>query len=473
MILFLLAVAFDAPLADAAERGDWVRVEALLKEGADVKAAQVDGMTALHWAVHHDNADVVRRLIAAGADVRAANRYSVSPLSTACVNGTEAVVVALLEAGADPNEGSVLTTAARTGRVGPVKALLDRGAKVESVALHRAAAEGHAAVVELLLKAGADAKARLPSGFTALHFASRDGRLEVVRVLLKAGADASDAIPIDKRGRGMPLKGTSALILAVENGHFDLAMALVEAGADPNDQRSGHAPLHVLAWVRKANRGDDEDGQPAPRGSGALTSLEFAKALVKRGADPNLALERGDSGAGRLSMRGATPLLLAAKRADLPYIKLLVELGADPLRANEEGATPLMAAAGIGTLAPTEEAGSEDEALETASYLLAAGADVNAVDKKGETAMHGAAYKSLPKMVQFLADRGAKIETWNRKNKHGWTPVLIAEGFRPGNFKPSVDTLAALHKVMRAAGVEPPPPTPRPEPGKKPETYKP
>ncbi|MFO0809757.1 MAG: ankyrin repeat domain-containing protein [Gemmataceae bacterium] len=120
-----------------------------------------------------------------------------------------------------------------------------------------------------------------------------------------------------------------------------------------------------------------------------------------------------------------------------------------------------MAAAGIGTLAPDEEAGTEAEALAAAEYLLGLGADVNTVDANGETAMHGAAYKSLPKMVQFLADRGAKIDVWNRKDRYGWTPLIIAEGFRPGNFKPSADTIAAIHRVMRAAGVTPPPPTPR------------
>jgi hypothetical protein len=78
--------------------------------------------------------------------------------------------------------------------------------------------------------------------------------------------------------------------------------------------------------------------------------------------------------------------------------------------------------------------------------------------------MHGAAYKSLPKMVQLLTERGAKIDVWNHKNKFGWSPILIAEGFRPGNFKPSVETLEALHAVMRAGGITPPPPTPRPDP---------
>jgi hypothetical protein len=81
------------------------------------------------------------------------------------------------------------------------------------------------------------------------------------------------------------------------------------------------------------------------------------------------------------------------------------------------------------------------------------GADINAVDNNGETAMHGAAYKNLPAAVQFLADKGAKIEVWNKKNTHGWTPLTIAEGYRFGNFKPSFETMAVFHHVMSAAGV--------------------
>jgi len=121
---------------------------------------------------------------------------------------------------------------------------------------------------------------------------------------------------------------------------------------------------------------------------------------------------------------------------------------------------------GIGGAAADETAGTEPEVLEAAQLALELGADVNAVDANGETAMHGAAYKSLPKMVQHLADKGATIEVWNHKNKYGWTPIQIAEGFRPGNFKPDADTLAALQQVMRAAGMTPPPPTPRTPAGK-------
>ena len=180
---------------------------------------------------------------------------------------------------------------------------------------------------------------------------------------------------------------------------------------------------------------------------------------MEHGADVNARLKRGASGRGVLSRTGATPFLLAAMTADVPLMRTLVKLGADPLLPNAEHCTPLMAAAGVGCLAPGEEAGTEDEALEAVKLALELGNDVNAVDDNGETAMHGAAYKSLPKVVQLLADKGAKIEVWNRKNKYGWTPLSIAEGHRPGNFKPSPETIAALHRVMLAAGVSPPPGT--------------
>ncbi len=295
----------------------------------------------------------------------------------------------------------------------------------------------------------------------------REGRTDVVLTLLKAGADVNETMPPQKPSGRAPRAGTSPLILAVENGHFELALALLEAGADPNDQRSGFTALHAITWVRKPNRGDDE-GDPAPIGSGNLSSLQFVEKLVAHGANVNLRLEKGASGRGILSRVGATPFLLAAVTADVPLMRLLVELGADPRLPNADNSTPLMAAAGVGTRAPGEEAGTEPEALEAVSLALELGGDVNAVDDNGETAMHGAAYKSLPKVVQLLADKGAKIEVWNRKNKYGWTPLLIAEGYRLGNFKPSAETIAALHRVMIAQGVTPPT---KPEPPAKRKDY--
>jgi ankyrin repeat protein len=457
-----------ASLADAAEKKDRAKVAALLGQGADVNASQADGMTALHWAAYHDDVSLAKQLLEAGARARAANRHGVTPLSVACGNGNAAIVSLLLEAGADANTTlrggeTVLMTAARTGKPGPVKLLLSHGARVNArdrkgqTALTWAAAEGHAEVVSLLLAAGADFKSPLPSGFTPLLFAARDGRLDVVRVLLKAGADVHDVIPARKGVPRGPKPGTGALLLAVENGHFELAIELVKAGADPNDQRAGHSALHVISWVRKPSRGDDEEGDPPPIGSGKLTSLDFVKAMVANGARVNLPSKAGVSGRGTLNRPGATPFLAAASTADVPLMELLVKLGADPLLANSQGTSALLAAAGVGVGAPEEAPGTEPEVLESVKLLLKLGADINAVDDNGDTAMHGAAYRNHPKVVQLLADRGARIAVWNRANKAGLTPLMIAEGHRPGlNFRPSPQTVAALQRVLRAAGVTPP-----------------
>jgi ankyrin repeat protein len=474
LLLFASQASADrtpSPLADAVEKQDHALIRSLLKQGVDVNAAQVDGMTALHWAAHYDDLVTARRLVAAHASVNAANRYGVKPLSLACTTGSTDLVELLLQAGADPNTGlsgreTALMTAARTGRAGPVKALLARKADVNAkgrggqTAIMWAAAEGHSEVVKLLVEAGADYRTPLPSGFTPLFFAAREGRREVVQALLKAGADVNEAMQPQRSGGKDPRKGTSPLILAVENAHFELAADLLKAGADPNDQRSGYTALHAITWVRKTNSGDDPDGDPPPIGSGAMSSLQFVRELVARGADVNSRLKRGNSGRGRLNENGATAFLFASHTADVPLMRLLVELGADPKIPNSDNCPPLLAAAGIGAMAPGEEAGTEEEIIEALKYLLQLGANINAVDYNGESAMHGAAYKNAPKVATFLAGHGADIKTWNRQNKYGWTPLLIAEGYRVGNFKVAPETVAEIKRIMIASGVTPPQPAP-------------
>jgi uncharacterized protein len=461
--------AAPGSLADAAENNDVETMRVLVEEKAAVNASQADGMTALHWATYHDDLSQVKLLIEAGADAKAANRYGVTPLALASTNGSREIVEMLLEAGADPNSSlaggeTVLMTASRTGRLGPVKALLAGGADVNAqerkgqTALMWAAAEGHVDVVDALLNAGADADARLRSGFTAFFFAVREGRTEVVKRLLQAGVDINETLRPRRRRGGTENKPTNALILAVENGHFELAVDLLKAGAEPNARPAGYTALHAITWVRKPIRGD---GNPPPTGSGKLSSLHFVRELVAHGADLNVRLEDGDSELGRFTTTGSTPFLLAARASDVPLMHALVDRGADTAIPNADSCSPLLAAAGVGALGDGDEtAGTEDEAIEAVRVLLGLGADVDAVDDNGETAMHGAAYQSRYKLVEFLAEQGADINIWNRKNKAGWTPLMIAQGHRPGNFRLSPETVAAIERVMRAAGVEPPPPTP-------------
>jgi ankyrin repeat protein len=464
------AVAAEkAELADAAEQRNGALIRKLIDAGADVNATQVDGMTALHWAVYNDDVATARMLVRAGAKVNAANRYSVPPLSLAATNGNADLVKLLLEAGADakatlPGGETVLMTAARVGNVDAVKSLLarsaDPNAREESgqTALMWAAVEGHPAVVRALIDRGADVRAKVASGFTPLFFAAREGHIDVVGALLEAGANVNETMEPANRSqdrRGIR-NGTSPLLMAIVNGHFELAIALVEAGADPNDERTGFTPLHTITWVRRPDNSDG--GLPPPVGSGRVTSLQFVRALVERGAKVNARLDeeapRPPSVQTRVRSGEMTPFLMATDRADVPLMRLLLELGADPTLPNVDNATPLMVAAGLGTAAPDEEAGaSEPDALEAVKILLDLGADVNAVDYYGNTAMHGAAYSNLPAVVQLLADRGAKPEVWNRPNSDEVTPLYIAEGYRYPRPIVSRPTIEAIQRLMVAKGL--------------------
>ena len=463
-----MAAASDTPIADAAERGDRTAVQTLIDEAHDVDARQVDGMTALHWATYHDDLAMLTALLDAGTDVAPANRYGVTPLSLAAENGNVAAVERLLAAGADPNTTlpggeTVLMTAARTGRIAVVRALVARGANVHAAeprrgqtALMWAAAEGHAPVVETLLELGVDFRTPLESGFTPLLFAVREGHIDVVTTLLAAGADVHEQIPVDgTRGRvpggRLPRPGVSALHIAVWNAHYELAATLLDAGADPNANGPGYTVLHALARVRKPGGGDNN---PAPDGSGRLGSLAFVRTLAAHGADLDAPMtRRRNLNNTRFNEVGATPFMLAALTADADYMRTLAELGANPAVPNEDFSTPLMAAAGLGTRSPGEDAGTEAEVVEALQVVLELGADVDAVDTNGETAMHGAAYKNLPGAVHLLAEHGASIEVWNQENRFGWTPLTIARGYRFGNFKPSPVTVTAIETVLTGAGV--------------------
>jgi len=365
---------------------------------------------------------------------------------------------------------TVLMLASRSGNVEAVKALLARGAKHDArerhgqTALMWAAAEGNTAVVLALMEAGADIKATLDSGFSPFFLAVREGRLDTVRAFLAAGIDVNATVPrpenAPRSAAGSYIRpvdrGTSPLLLAVQNGHFELAIALVDAGADPNDVRSGFTALHTISWVRKPDSSDNSDPAPAA-GAGRLTSLEFVREIVKRGANVNLRLPKGapkqPSTSSRIESDGATPILFAADRSDVPLMRLLVELGADPLLPNLNNTTPLMAAAGLGTTEPLEEAGEENEALEAVNMLLDLGADINAVNNDGDTAMHGAAYNIYPRVVELLARRGADPQVWKNPNKFGRTPLFIAEGYAGRLPRPDKPTIEAVTKLMLAAGL--------------------
>lgn len=479
--------AAQQSVMSAVKSSNIAAVRTLLRQHADVNQAEPDGTTPLHFAVQRNSVDITKLLIDAGANTKAANRYGVTPLSLACLNGDPDVVELLLKAGADPNATlptgeTALMTAARTGVPNVVEQLLAHGADANTTeptqgqtALMWAAGEGHAQAVSVLLEHGADPKLREKAGWTAFLFAVREGQAEVVRTLLAHGADVNEMlISAGGRGRGRVAGagaaagggaapngrgsapapgGPSALTLATLSGHFELGAFLLDRGANPNAAGDGSTALHYISNVRKV-------GQTAvtgpPKGSGNIDSLDFVRRLVAHGANVNArAARRGaGGGGGDFNPVGGTPFFFAARTGDAPLMRLLAELGADPLLANEDGTTPLMAAAGVGTHSPGEDPGTEPECLEAVKVALELGNDPNAVDKDGNTAMHGAAYKQLPSVVTYLAQHGANIEIWNRKNAAGWTPLRIATGVHRGmNFRFSEPTAAALREIMTAAHV--------------------
>ncbi len=457
----LSAASPDIRLVDAVKHSDKAAIKALLPQRLDLNAQDVDGSTALHWAARKDDLETAGALIKGGANVKASNRYGVTPLSLACINGNAAMIELLLKSGADANttlpEGeTVLMTAARTGKLDAVKSLLAHGADIQfketrrgQTALMWAAAEGNAEVVAELIERGADMHAKTKGGFTPFLFAVREGRMGAAQAMLKAGASVNETW---QSGRATGVNRISAMVLAVANAHYELASMLLDAGADPNATAQGWTALHQITWVRRPGKGDND---PAPDGSGNVSSLELVRKLVAKGANINARMTKaGNPGRTYMNMVGATPFMMAARGADAPLMRLLAELGADPKMPNADGTTPLHAAAGIGTYSPGEDPGNDKETLEAVQVAVELGNDVNGLDKNGETAIHAACYKQVPGVVEYLVEKGAKIEIWNQKNKTGWTPLRMAEGVVVGgNFRKSPEMSTILKEIMTKAGV--------------------
>lgn len=465
-------------LIETVKQADVGAVRALLDQGVDVNAPAVDGTTALHWAVHRDDAVVAELLIGAGADVSATNRYGVAPISLACTNGNAAMIDKLLAAGVDANasmpEGeTVLMTAARTGRVDALKILLDHGADVNAIELWRgqtalmwAAAQGHAAVVQELIDRGADIGARSgrPAeedsagadladgpdatdgeprvvGFSAFLFAVRGGHLGAATVLANAGADIDDVAP----------DGSSALVVAVDNRNYELAAWLLDRGADPNADGVGWTALHVAVLAHRPHFRI----LPNPLPTGSLDSFGVLEALVAHGADPNRRATKRVRLAAATSplfdTLGSTPFMLAAVAADVPVMRLFLDHGADTNVTTPVGSTALMAAAGAATYA-WQSPGTEDEALEAVKLVLELGADVNEADEAGNTALHGAANRGANSIIELLLSSGAQLDV---ANEEGWMPVTIAQG-PVDTVEPFPETYAFLLELMEKAAVSPP-----------------
>ena len=433
----------DLRVVEAAERQEWDAVRRLVDAGADVTATHPDGATALHWAVHWNGAETVGRLIAAGADVDAVNDLGVPPLWIALDNGSVEIGLRLVEAGAGvharlPTGETMVMTAARNGLRTVVARLLAAGAdprlaehEAGQTALMWAAAGGHADVVRLLAESGAGVRARTTRRFTALMFAARAGDAESVRLLLDAGSDiearaidGSTPLLIASRSTDA-LAGIDWRVIPFESGHEATARLLIDRGADVTaTDRLGRTALHAAV----------ETGRPGL----ALALLEAGAAVDAAFTDRVPAL-RGDY-ISRAPYKGATPFWLAAQQANLPMMRLLLEAGAEPTRRNAFGTTPLMVASGLGE---NDARRPPDHRVEDAvRLLLSLGADVDAVDRGGRTALHGAAGMWEDGVIQLLVDYGADV---NAEDGRGRTPLYTVEyGYANAPSESTADLLRRL-----------------------------
>ena len=441
----------ETRLADAVKSGNLPAVKELLKKHANVNAAETDGTTPLEWAVRADDVEMARLLLGAGANANAANRDGVTALSLAATNRSAAMTDLLLKAGADPKTKlpggeTVLMDAARTGNPDVVRLLLAGGADVnarESTygenALMWAAAQNHADAARLLLEHGAEVNARaklldypkdrfglegvitvLPRGhWTPLMYAARQGSLATARVLVDAHADLNLTDP----------DSTTALVLAIINGHYDTAAMLVEKGADPNlADSAGMAALYAAVDM---NTLGEVYGRPERTFPNQHSALDLIGMLLAHGANPNAKLlhptlyRAHTPGEGTLAA-GTTPIMRAAKNGDAAAMRLLLAHGADPTLTQKNGTTALMLAAGLGRGLGVfaKDYATDAQMLEGVKVLVARGVDVNAVDAKGDTAVHFAALSS-DAIVKYLAEHGARLDI---RDKQGRTPVDMAMG---------------------------------------------
>jgi len=238
LTLVMGAPADDSSVADAAQRGDIEVVRELLRDGADVNAAQGDGMTALHWAAMHDRPDMVELLVYAGANTGATTRLGAyRPLHLASQRGQAAAIRALVEAGAEVDAET------RTG-VAP---------------LHFAAASGEVDAVGALLEAGAELDRRdSGSGRTPLVFATATNRLEVIDQLLKAGADPDVATEVKDFAERGELDGPE------RRRRAELMAAIKESQRPEGWQEEDEEPEEEPAPEEPAE--DDSEEDPAPEG---------------------------------------------------------------------------------------------------------------------------------------------------------------------------------------------------------------
>jgi uncharacterized protein len=483
-------------VADAAMRGDREAVRAAVARKADVNVAQMDGSTALHWAVERDDLETADLLIRAGARVTVRTREGVTPLQLAAINGNAAMIDRLLKGGADPNAAltpagdTALMMAARTGTPGAIRVLAEAGANVNATeswggttALHWAVSEGHADAANALIAAGADVNARsnyvapangrgfegrtplsnsadakpveFASGWlTPLMIAAREGDMELARVLVGAGADVNAAAG----------DGKTALAMAIFNGNYELGSYLVDQKADVN--KADAQRFTPLFWAI-----DRRNMETAPNFPWMVTAdpMPLIRKLLDAGADPNALINntpraRMREGSPRIVF--ATALMRAAFAADLELVTLLLDRGADPKVISRDGETMLSAAAGLAFIHGYHRGKSPEERLQVVKRFVELGNDVNQPDDFGITPLMAAANMGHVPVIQYLIDAGADLAAHDLGKKNDGQfgssneplmPIDYAIGV--GTFVPNnaviihEEAVALMARIMKERGI--------------------
>lgn len=468
-------------VAEAARDGDLTAVRAELAAGGDADDVADGGTSALLFAAYHSSVELVSLLLAAGADPNAANTFGVTPLLQASRTGDVPVMRALLDAGADVasavRDGETpLMSVARTGNLEAVRLLLERGidpnateALADQTALMWAVAEGHLPVVGALLDAGADPNRRarvselttrsmradFPSGgLTALMWAARNGNEAIVRRLVEAGAD------VDLENGD----GSTALMLAIVNDRYDMASTLLDLGAKP----SAGALFYAVEMRDAPTDWRARDGSRLRADHpNEITGLELIEKLLAAGADPNSPFTgQMHSASMCCDTKGSgTPFYRAAVAADVDAMRLLIAHGADvewspppvegmpPLPFGDyTGLTPLMAAlnggkgmlmAGgpgdvrEGVIGVFREPGNRSPGA-AVRLLLEAGANPDAVNPKGDTALHIAAHDGKLEPLRELVAGGADVTL---RNAAGLTALELVETMKPRQLDPIAEMI--------------------------------
>jgi ankyrin repeat protein len=437
------AVAQQSEVADAAMQRDNAAVRALVREGADVNAAQADGATALHWSAYYGDAELTKLLLDAGAQPSAANRNGSTPLWLAASQGDAAVITALLDGGADASEQlplgrKPLMLAARSGRVDAVRVLLERGADPNAsetergtTALMQAADQGHADVLEVLIEHGADVAATsapvFRDGRTAALGKSGDPRNAVRRQVIAILCDEPspdlstlrELISESSEDEVLAELASSSFVLSTEDICSRMrrgALGFVGGfgGRDRPEREPDGGELTALIYAARAG------------------SIDAARVLLEAGADVN-----------QVSRYGWSPLLAATQNRNYQMGQFLIDNGADVNIANKGAWTNLYLATDNRNVEggdyPTRE--PDMDHLEYIRILLDAGADPDArliestetrtvftnqwLDEEGATAFLRASQSGDVPLMKLLLEYGADPHIYTEL---GVTPLAVAAG---------------------------------------------